>query len=84
MNLFRSEEHVRNWSSYDTSTAEGTMTIREWASLFQAENFRAKLDPDYFLRRDVLRKTIAETMGREARSARSGEYPLRRSGAARQ
>ncbi|MBI3635284.1 MAG: hypothetical protein HY216_03560 [Candidatus Rokubacteria bacterium] len=62
MNLFRSEEHARKWPSYDPTTVEGTMTVRDWAALFQAENFRAKLDPDYFLRRTVLRETIAATM----------------------
>jgi hypothetical protein len=50
MNLFRSEEHVRNWSQYDRESAEGTMPLRDYATLFGIRLFRERLEPDYVLR----------------------------------
>jgi hypothetical protein len=49
MNLFRSGEHVRAWSRYDPETSEGTLPVRDWARIFAAEEFRRRLEPDYFL-----------------------------------
>ena len=50
MNLFRSEEHVRNWSLYDPESADGTMPLRDYATLFGIALFRERLQPDYALR----------------------------------
>jgi hypothetical protein len=50
MNLFRSEEHVRNWSQYDRETADGTMPLQHYATLFGIRLFRERLEPDYVLR----------------------------------
>ena len=50
MNLFRSEEHVRNWTLYDPDSADGTMPLRDYAALFGGELFRERLAPDYLLR----------------------------------
>jgi hypothetical protein len=50
MNLFRSEEHVRNWALYDPESAEGTMPLKDYATLFGIRLFREKLEPDYLLR----------------------------------
>ena len=50
MNLFRSEEHVRNWSLYDPESADGTMPLADYATLFSAGLFRERLQPDYLLR----------------------------------
>jgi hypothetical protein len=50
MNLFRSEEHVRNWSQYDPATAEGTMPLADYVTLFSTSLFRERLAPDYLLR----------------------------------
>jgi len=50
MNLFRSEEHVRNWSQYDAECAEGTMPLTDYVTLFGTGLFRERLSPDYLLR----------------------------------
>ena len=50
MNLFRSEEDVRNWSPYDPESADGTMPLADYAKLFGIALFRERLQPDYMLR----------------------------------
>jgi hypothetical protein len=50
MNLFRSEEHVRDWPLYDPDSADGTMSLADYATLFGIALFRERLQPDYLLR----------------------------------
>jgi hypothetical protein len=50
MNLFRSEEHVKNWSLYDPSTAESIMPLANWATVFSGPLCRNRLQPDYLSR----------------------------------
>lgn len=50
MNLFRSEEHVRNWALYDPESADGIMPLKDYATLFGVRLFRERLEPDYALR----------------------------------
>ncbi len=50
MNLFRSEEHVKNWSHYDTVSAESIMPLSIWATAFSGRLFRNRLEPDYLTR----------------------------------
>ncbi len=50
MNLFRSEEHVHNWPPYDPESADGTMPLADYATLFAAGLFRQRLQPDYLPR----------------------------------
>ncbi len=50
MNLFRSEEDVRSWSLYDAESADGTMSLADYAKLFSVSLFRERLQPDYVLR----------------------------------
>jgi hypothetical protein len=50
MNLFRSEEHVQNWSLYDPETADGVMPLADYATLFSTGLFRERLQPDYLSR----------------------------------
>ncbi len=47
MNLFRSEEHVTNWSLYDSVSAESIMPLSKWATAFSGPLFRNRLQPDY-------------------------------------
>ena len=47
MNLFRSEEHVRNWSGFKADTEEGIISLRDMARLFSNNFFTKRLDPDY-------------------------------------
>jgi hypothetical protein len=47
MNLFRSEEHVRNWSGFKAGTEEGMNKVSDIAGLFSGIFFTKRLDPDY-------------------------------------
>jgi hypothetical protein len=50
MNLFRSEEHVKNWSLYDSVSSESIMPLSNWALAFSGPLFRNRLKPDYLPR----------------------------------
>jgi hypothetical protein len=50
MNLFRSEEHVKNWSFYDSASAGSIMPLPDWALAFSGPLFRNRLKPDYLSR----------------------------------
>jgi hypothetical protein len=50
MNLFRSEEHVRNWSGFKEGTEEGILELSGLGRLFSGDLFRRRLDPDYVSR----------------------------------
>jgi hypothetical protein len=50
MNLFRSEEHVKNWSFYDSVSAESIMPLSNWAMAFSGPLCRNRLQPDYLSR----------------------------------
>ena len=47
MNLFRSEEHVRNWSGFKAGTEEGMNKVSDIAGLFSGNFFTRRLDSDY-------------------------------------
>ena len=47
MNLFRSEEHVKNWSGFKAGTEEGMNKISGMAELFSGNFFTKRLEPDY-------------------------------------
>ena len=50
MNLFRSEEHIRNWARYDPTTEEGIFTLEELVKLFTGDFFQKRLEPNYVSR----------------------------------
>ena len=50
MNLFRSEEHIRNWSRFDPTTMEGIIALPDLVELFSVKHFTGRLEPDYFSR----------------------------------
>ncbi len=50
MNLFRSEEHVKSWSLYDSISAESIMPLSNWATVFSGPLMRNRLEPDYLSR----------------------------------
>jgi hypothetical protein len=50
MNLFRSEDHVRNWAKYDPETAGGILPLEEVLRLFSGNFFKRRLDLDYVSR----------------------------------
>ncbi|NWG02700.1 MAG: hypothetical protein HXY44_07590 [Syntrophaceae bacterium] len=47
MNLFRSEEHIRNWARFDPATAEGILTLPDLPKLFSGIYLRRRLDIDW-------------------------------------
>ena len=47
MNLFRSEEHVRNWSGFKADTEDGINKLSDVAMLFSINFFKRRLDSDY-------------------------------------
>jgi hypothetical protein len=47
MNLFRSEEHVRNWSGFKAGTEEGMNKVSDIAGLFSGNFFTKRLDSNY-------------------------------------
>jgi len=47
MNLFRSEEHVRNWSGFKSGTDDGIVELSVMVKLFSVDTFTRRLDPDY-------------------------------------
>ena len=60
MNLFRSEEHIRNWAGFKTGTEEGIMPFGDLVKLFSGNYFRRRLDPDWVSRsREYAREMVA-------------------------
>jgi len=48
MNLFRSEEHARNWTSFDPDLeARMLKPVQGWADIFANPFFRERGRPDY-------------------------------------
>jgi hypothetical protein len=50
MNLFRSEEHVKNWTQYDSVSAESIMPLSNWALTFSGPLHSNRLAADYLSR----------------------------------
>jgi hypothetical protein len=50
MNLFRSEEHLKNWRQYDPASAESIMPLSSWALAFSGPLFKNRLEQDYLSR----------------------------------
>ena len=51
MNLFRSEEHARNWREFDPQFSESLQPLAHWVERFSEERFRARGAPAYISRR---------------------------------
>ena len=51
MNLFRAEEHIRNWVQYNPDSEQGIIALDDLVKLFSCELFRRRLEPGYFSRR---------------------------------
>ena len=47
MNLFRSEEHVRNWGGFKMGTEEGTVELSALVRVFSGNLYTRRLDADY-------------------------------------
>jgi hypothetical protein len=53
MNLFRSEEHIRNWGGFKAGTEEGINKLSDIVKVFSCNLFTKRLDPDYASRLNV-------------------------------
>ena len=63
MNLFRSEEHIRNWARFDPATAEGIIQLPDLVKLFSGDFFQKRLSLEYVSRnRDYLSGFVAAIM----------------------
>ena len=47
MNLFRSEEHIRNRARFDPATEEGILPLQDLVKIYSGNFFRKRLEPDY-------------------------------------
>jgi hypothetical protein len=47
MNLFRSEEHVRNWARYDPATEQGILPLQNVVNVFSGKFMQKRLDLNY-------------------------------------
>ncbi len=47
MNLFRSEEHARNWDGFEENMAGALLPVSEWADIFSNPFFRERGRGDY-------------------------------------
>lgn len=50
MNLFRSEEHVKNWSGFKAGTDEAILSVFDLMAIFQTPRHRAKYSGNYVSR----------------------------------
>ncbi|KPK22530.1 MAG: hypothetical protein AMK69_19670 [Nitrospira bacterium SG8_3] len=50
MNLFRSEEHIRNWAQFDPATEEGIVPLEDLIKLFSGPYFSRRMDGDWVSR----------------------------------
>jgi len=68
MNLFRSEEHVQNWSGFKANTEDGILPLDDIVRLFSVTLFRRRLDPDYSQEQGKYRGEFVETLKEIAKS----------------
>jgi hypothetical protein len=70
MNLFRSEEHVRTWTQFDSSSEDGILPLGALAkTLFGLPRYRERLAPDYLLRATELARDLPAALERLGRSS---------------
>jgi hypothetical protein len=63
MNLFRSEEHIRNWTRFDPATEEGIIQLPDLVKLFSGDFFQKRFSLEYVSRnRDYLSSFVAAIM----------------------
>ena len=51
MNLFRSEEHARNWRGFDAGFADTLLPLSYWVERFSGERHRQRGATDFVSRR---------------------------------
>jgi hypothetical protein len=68
MNLFRSEEHVRNWAQFKEGTEEGIVPLADLVELFSGSYFRKRLEPDWVSHSGEYRVEILATLKKLGRT----------------
>jgi hypothetical protein len=58
MNLFRSEEHTRNWSGFKQEAEGGLLTLGQLTEIFSAPLFRERPNGRYITSMPELRATL--------------------------
>ncbi len=71
MNLFRSEEHVTSWLSYDSDSHEAIMSIEDWCYVMGADLFARRLQPDYL---DHIAPYYEDWFNRLGELGRTGDF----------
>ena len=71
MNLFRSEEHVRNWARFDPATVEGIIPLPDLVKLFSGPYFRRRMDSDWVSKS---RGYVREMMATMAEIGKTGPF----------
>jgi hypothetical protein len=64
MNLFRTEEHVKNWALYNPVSAESIMPFSNWATAFSGPLFKNRLKPDYLSHLKEYSAEMAKSLGK--------------------
>jgi hypothetical protein len=66
MNLFRSEEHVRQWAKFNPDFEKNLRSLAFWVDVFAGEMFRARSRSDYvsWLRSDAGKAAAQTTMAK--------------------
>jgi hypothetical protein len=68
MNLFRSEDHARRWSEFNSQSEEGFIALPELAGFFATESRHHMLEADYlstwFPKRAAERRAFLEQIGK--------------------
>ena len=62
MNLFRSEEHIRNWARFDPATEEGIIPLPDLVKLFSGSYFRRRLDGDWVSHQKEYAREMRQTL----------------------
>ena len=72
MNLFRSEEHIRNWAQFNPDSAEASLPLSDEVTLFSTEAGKHRLDGDYISQ--WLPKWAAERAEAARRLGKAGPF----------
>ncbi|MBU0514347.1 MAG: hypothetical protein KJ621_06195 [Proteobacteria bacterium] len=71
MNLFRSEEHAKNWAGFAPESDEGIIPLPDLVKLFSGSYFQRRLDGDWVSKS---RQYAAEMMADLAAIGKTGPF----------
>ena len=71
MNIFRSEDHVKNWSLYNPISEESIMPVEDWSMVLSGPLFRNRLDSDILERTSEYWEDFLERL---ATFGRTGDF----------